>query len=119
MYKLNKQSILRLADGAYIPIANGNTDYEAYKSWVAAGNTPTPEDPVDPNLAIQAQINGTEATTMVPRVVREFMLRVLEDYAARNATGTTTAAQLLASDSAYQKVKAVDDAIRVLRSKLK
>lgn len=43
MYKLNENSITRLSDGAFIPFANGNTDYEEYKKWLADGNTPQPQ----------------------------------------------------------------------------
>ena len=42
-------SILRLADGAYIPPDPANTDYAAYLEWVEAGNTPEPApEPVAP-----------------------------------------------------------------------
>jgi hypothetical protein len=51
MYKLIKDSltgntscILRLADNAYIPMDEANTDYQAYLAWVAQGNTPTPAE---------------------------------------------------------------------------
>ena len=44
MYKLiGQNSVQRLADGACIPFANGNRDYEEYKQWLAEGNTPEPE----------------------------------------------------------------------------
>lgn len=43
MYKLNENSVTRLADGACIPFANGNTDYEEYKQWIIEGNTPEPQ----------------------------------------------------------------------------
>ena len=44
MYKLiGTESAQRLADGAYIPFAEGNIDYEEYKQWLAEGNTPKPE----------------------------------------------------------------------------
>jgi hypothetical protein len=41
MYKLTKegQSIIRIADGASIPVADGNRDYREYLEWVAEGNT--------------------------------------------------------------------------------
>jgi hypothetical protein len=42
MYKLingplNRQSVLRIADGAYIPFDPANTDYQAFKKEVLAG----------------------------------------------------------------------------------
>lgn len=43
MYKLNGQSIKRLSDGASIPFADGNRDYEEYKQWLSEGNIPEPE----------------------------------------------------------------------------
>lgn len=40
--------ILRLSDGAIVPLDPGNIDYQAYLAWVAEGNAPepavTPED---------------------------------------------------------------------------
>lgn len=44
MYKLiGTKSVKRLADGACIPFADGNIDYEEYKLWLEEGNTPEPE----------------------------------------------------------------------------
>jgi len=45
MYKLLKSGIRRLADGACIPDAAGNSDWQQYQKWLAAGNTPQPADP--------------------------------------------------------------------------
>jgi hypothetical protein len=36
--------ILRLADNAYIPMDEQNSDYQAYLAWCAEGNTPLPAD---------------------------------------------------------------------------
>lgn len=50
MFKLIKNrdgivdAVFRLADGACIPMAEDNTDYQQYMAWVAAGNTPLPAD---------------------------------------------------------------------------
>jgi hypothetical protein len=35
-------TILRLADTAFIPPDPANTDYQAYLAWLEAGNTPEP-----------------------------------------------------------------------------
>lgn len=43
MYKLQQNSVQRLSDGASIPFADGNIDYEEYKQWLLEGNTPEPE----------------------------------------------------------------------------
>ena len=44
MYKLiGTKSVKRLTDGACVPFADGNRDYEEYKLWLSEGNTPEPE----------------------------------------------------------------------------
>ena len=33
-----------LADNAFIPFDEGNTDYQAYLAWLSEGNTPLPAE---------------------------------------------------------------------------
>jgi hypothetical protein len=49
-------SIKRLADGACIPLAPGNRDYQDYLAWVEAGNTPA-DDPAFTLDAVKAAKN--------------------------------------------------------------
>jgi hypothetical protein len=48
MYKLiNRQgweAIIRIEDNTTIPMDEANTDYQAYLTWVAEGNTPEPAE---------------------------------------------------------------------------
>jgi len=61
VYKLTSQgTIVRVADGAFIPVSDENRDYQEYKTWVADGNVATPDprpsliSSVTPLQAIQA-----------------------------------------------------------------
>ena len=36
--------IVRISDGASIPFAPDNTDYQAYLRWLEEGNTPLPAE---------------------------------------------------------------------------
>ena len=53
MYKLtaNENTIVRLANGAFIPNDPRNRDYAAYLEWCAEGNTPEPFETPEENIA--------------------------------------------------------------------
>jgi hypothetical protein len=59
-----RDTILRLADNAFIPPDPANTDYAAYLEWVAAGNTPepAPEPPVPQELTVQEKLASAGIT---------------------------------------------------------
>jgi hypothetical protein len=63
-YKLGTNCIIRLADGATIPLDPANTDYANYLAWVDAGNVPEPapaptvvEQTAANTAAIQAELD--------------------------------------------------------------
>jgi hypothetical protein len=59
----NESVVLRAADGVYIPLAKGNTDYAAYEAWLAQGNTPeAPEvGPSAPDGPDEPESSGDES----------------------------------------------------------
>lgn len=68
MYQQIKGStvILRVSDGAYIPSDPTNRDWQAYRAWQLAGNTPAAEPAVSPEqlqaeyiAALDAHIDST------------------------------------------------------------
>jgi hypothetical protein len=48
-------TILRLADNAFIPPDPANTDYAAFLAWVEAGNTPEPAPIPEPPVELTTE----------------------------------------------------------------
>lgn len=114
-YKLSTSAlILRVDNGDNIPMDPANTDYAAYLKWIEAGNTPEPADP-EPAPSAASQIEALEASSGMPRVVRDFMLGSIEAEAAKRGL---TYAQLRAANPGYRKVKELDERIIALRAQL-
>ena len=63
MYKLTSNtSVIRIADGAWIPNDPANMDYAAYLAWLAEGNVPDPVDPPTPEELLAAAKALRQAT---------------------------------------------------------
>ena len=62
MYKLtdSPSTIIRVADGAHIPVDPANTDYQAYLEWLAEGNAPLPVDPSTPEQIMAECVERTQ-----------------------------------------------------------
>ena len=45
MYRLIENGVIRLSDGASIPLDERNRDYQAFLAWVADGGVPIPIQP--------------------------------------------------------------------------
>jgi hypothetical protein len=63
-------TILRLADNAFIPQDPANTDYAVYLEWVAAGNNPEPAPEPEPPVALTTE-QKLEAAGLTVAELRE------------------------------------------------
>jgi hypothetical protein len=77
MYQLTDSSdtILRLADGAFIPRAPGNRDYADFLAWQAEGNEPLPPPPPPaPGPDYQAFWEGLMASSLYAAIREQSMV---------------------------------------------
>lgn len=55
-YTLTDQNaVIRHSDGALVPFAEANTDYQAFLAWVDEGNTPEPAPEPEPVPALTTE----------------------------------------------------------------
>ena len=64
-YKIFKQGVQRIADGANIPPSNDNMDWREYQKWLFTGNTPLPAD-IDPVVVPQPTLQDVIAVLPAP-----------------------------------------------------
>lgn len=121
MYRLtNTELVQRISDGAFIPVDEGNSDYSAYLSWRARGNSP--ELAVEaPGPSAQEQIEALEREHMAPQWQREFTLGSMEREAVELGAGQgltpeQSIAMLRAKNPGYRRLKELHEQIDALRA---
>lgn len=113
-YRLvSEDCIQRVRDGALIPRAEYNVDYQEFLIWEAAGNIAAPV--VAPEPTPQQQIEALEQQSLMAlqRPYRDVMLAIMEKEAA--AIGVTKE-QLRAVNPGYRRVKELEEQINAIRA---
>lgn len=116
--------VKRLSDGAFIPFAPGNADFEQYLEWQRTGGVTLPIPAADPKLEAERLLVALEQATMMNRLVREFMLVSMQDMASRQSElmaekGIEMSPQeVLSRNVGWQKLVALDKQASELRIKM-
>lgn len=77
-YKLQTtDGVIRVSDGALIPFADGNSDYEKYLKWLDDGNTPDPALDAAELDAIRISDIKAEANRRIIEILPEYKQRNL------------------------------------------
>ena len=87
-YKLLKQGVRRIVDGASIPQNPENTDWQQYQKWLAASNTPQPAD-----LPTAGELNAPILAQLAAADIRA--IRALADGDSARIAAHRTAQALL------------------------
>lgn len=92
----NQYSIDRLADGVNFPVANGNTDYEECKRWMALGNVVQAADPPPPPTAAELKMITDIAAVKADAVIKTLEGLTDAQIDAYFLANVTTLAQVIA-----------------------
>lgn len=115
MYKIQQDGFKRLADGAYIPAAEDNIDYQAVLQWIADGNSPEPQYTLDERRVLQIAKIKDDATSRILAILpevkqRNSLARSLE-LTHKVVTGVSLtdqeSAEVLAIQAKWDEIKAV------------
>ena len=91
MYKLTKNGVIRLSDGALIPENSENADWITYQAWLSEGNAP---DEADPEPAINIPLTSYEFLKRFTRAER-IAIRSSIDVYVMDFVSLTWAAQIV------------------------
>lgn len=92
----NQNCIERLADGICFPVANGNTDYEECKRWIALGNVVQAADPLTPPTAAELKMTADIAAVKADTVIKTLEGLTDAQIDAYFLTNVTTLPQVIA-----------------------